>query len=279
MNPLGYPPRGPPPRGPPPRGPPPRGPPPRGLLPQGPPPHGPPPHGPPPHGPPPHGPPPHGLPSHGPPPHGPPYGTPKFGSMPLTPGNVPGAPLRRPSMMMNSGSPPLGRIQGVQGVPGRSGPPGNIRPRHSMDPSNLGPPGMIMHPAGQQLTSNIPYMQSSQHVQQKHSTPGRIPTTSMAYPQEQQANAPMMPGSSNYALNETQNIMPSIPGGQAKPFGTLSITFVKAINLKAGQGVFGRADPYLKVTLGNQKNTTEPHLSGGKNPVRLIHVKYFLFDF
>ena len=50
------------------------------------------------------------------------------------------------------------------------------------------------------------------------------------------------------------------------PFGKLIITIIKGINLKAGQGVFGRADPFVKVKLGDKVFTTYPHKNGGKNP-------------
>ena len=63
--------------------------------------------------------------------------------------------------------------------------------------------------------------------------------------------------------------VPTMRDGSKYPFGKMTITFLKGLNLKAGQGVFGRADPYLKVRIGHQVHTTQPHLSGGKNPVRL----------
>lgn len=50
------------------------------------------------------------------------------------------------------------------------------------------------------------------------------------------------------------------------PFGKLIITIIKGINLKAGQGVFGRADPFVSVKLGDKVFTTYPHKNGGKNP-------------
>ena len=42
---------------------------------------------------------------------------------------------------------------------------------------------------------------------------------------------------------------------------------LKGINLKAGQGVFGRADPYVKIKVGNKEVATNPHMDGGRNPV------------
>lgn len=50
------------------------------------------------------------------------------------------------------------------------------------------------------------------------------------------------------------------------PFGKLIITIIKGVNLKAGQGVFGRADPFVKLKLGDKEFATHPHKNGGKNP-------------
>ena len=50
------------------------------------------------------------------------------------------------------------------------------------------------------------------------------------------------------------------------PFGKLIVTIIKGVNLKAGQGVFGRADPFVKLKLGDKEFTTHPHKDGGKNP-------------
>merc|ERR1719326_1908892 len=50
-------------------------------------------------------------------------------------------------------------------------------------------------------------------------------------------------------------------------FGQLTIRCVKGVDLKAGQGMFGKADPYCKITIGTQEFSTRPHQGGGKNPV------------
>ena len=50
------------------------------------------------------------------------------------------------------------------------------------------------------------------------------------------------------------------------PFGKLIVTVIKGVDLKAGQGVLGRADPYVKLKLGDNEVSTNPHESGGKNP-------------
>jgi hypothetical protein len=57
-------------------------------------------------------------------------------------------------------------------------------------------------------------------------------------------------------------------------YGKLVIRILKGINLKAGQGVFGRADPYVKIKLGNKEVATNPHMDGGRNPV----CRQFIFD-
>ena len=53
-------------------------------------------------------------------------------------------------------------------------------------------------------------------------------------------------------------------------FGKLGVTIIKGLNLKAGQGVFGRADPYVKLKLGNSEFTSNTHKNGGKNPVSVL---------
>ena len=49
---------------------------------------------------------------------------------------------------------------------------------------------------------------------------------------------------------------PQITGGPAPPsapvFGTLMLKIVKGVDLKAGQTMFGKADPYAKATIGGQ---------------------------
>lgn len=58
---------------------------------------------------------------------------------------------------------------------------------------------------------------------------------------------------------------PIVPQPQ-KPFGKLVVTVEKGINLKAGKGVFGTADPYVNLTLGKAKFSSSTHKNGGKNP-------------
>lgn len=39
------------------------------------------------------------------------------------------------------------------------------------------------------------------------------------------------------------------------------------MELKAGQGMFGKADPYAKMRVGTQEFSTKPNPGGGKNPI------------
>ncbi|GMI59415.1 hypothetical protein ScalyP_jg8067 [Parmales sp. scaly parma] len=55
--------------------------------------------------------------------------------------------------------------------------------------------------------------------------------------------------------------------GSAAKFGKLVVKVVKGVDLKAGQGMFGKADPYVKLRIGSQEHATKPHAQGGKNPV------------
>jgi Ca2+-binding EF-hand superfamily protein len=59
---------------------------------------------------------------------------------------------------------------------------------------------------------------------------------------------------------------PSVTPQPNNPFGKLIVTIIKGVNLKAGQGVFGRANPFVKLKLGDKEFTTHPHKNGGKNP-------------
>lgn len=67
--------------------------------------------------------------------------------------------------------------------------------------------------------------------------------------------------------------IPAPPAAEPiKLYGKLLLKCVQGIDLKAGQGVFGKADPYLKLTIGNQVKVTEPDSQGGKKPVSLLQV-------
>ena len=45
------------------------------------------------------------------------------------------------------------------------------------------------------------------------------------------------------------------------------VKVVKGVDLKGGQTMFGKADPYAKVSVGQQTFSTKPIVGGGKNPV------------
>ena len=64
--------------------------------------------------------------------------------------------------------------------------------------------------------------------------------------------------------------VPPIPVQPQHAFGKLVVGIVRGINLKAGQGVFGRADPYVKMKIGDKELTTTTHKDGGKSPVRAL---------
>ena len=65
-----------------------------------------------------------------------------------------------------------------------------------------------------------------------------------------------------------QVVKESVPNANAvAKFGTLIVKCVKGVDIKTGQGMFGKADPYCKLKIGSQEHQTKPHVQGGKNPV------------
>ncbi|GMI09894.1 hypothetical protein TrVE_jg13454 [Triparma verrucosa] len=63
-------------------------------------------------------------------------------------------------------------------------------------------------------------------------------------------------------------LLRAVPEGNAvAKFGNLIVKVVKGVDIKTGQGMFGKADPYAKLKIGSQENQTKPHVQGGKNPV------------
>jgi hypothetical protein len=64
--------------------------------------------------------------------------------------------------------------------------------------------------------------------------------------------------------------IPPIPVQPQHAFGKLVVGNLKGLNLKAGQGVFGRADPYVKIKIGDREFSTSSHKDGGKNPVSFV---------
>eukprot|EP01042_Synura_sphagnicola_P017102 gene17102-21618_t len=53
----------------------------------------------------------------------------------------------------------------------------------------------------------------------------------------------------------------------APKFGKLFVKCLRGIDLKAGQGMFGKADPFAKLRIGTQEYSTKPTPGGGKNPI------------
>ena len=68
---------------------------------------------------------------------------------------------------------------------------------------------------------------------------------------------------------------PPIKAAERKPFGTLAVKVVKCGSLRAGKGAFGKADPYVKIKVGEREVRTAPVPQGGKEPV---FNKDFSFD-
>lgn len=68
---------------------------------------------------------------------------------------------------------------------------------------------------------------------------------------------------------------PTIKAAERKPFGTLAVTVIKCGSLRAGRGAFGKADPYVKLQVGEREERTAPVPQGGKEP---IFNKGFQFD-
>ncbi|GMH87268.1 hypothetical protein TL16_g10802 [Triparma laevis f. inornata] len=56
-------------------------------------------------------------------------------------------------------------------------------------------------------------------------------------------------------------------GDEHSKFGNLVVKVVKGVDIKTGQGMFGKANPYAKLKIGSQEHQTKPHVQGGKNPV------------
>ncbi|KAJ8603720.1 hypothetical protein CTAYLR_000215 [Chrysophaeum taylorii] len=50
-------------------------------------------------------------------------------------------------------------------------------------------------------------------------------------------------------------------------FGQLNVNVLRGVALKAGQSMYGKADPYVKLTVGTQVFSSNPHAGGGKDPV------------
>ena len=70
--------------------------------------------------------------------------------------------------------------------------------------------------------------------------------------------------------SDVKSYAPPFSRNKLKIFGKLVMTVMRGKNLKAGQGTFGRANPYVRIKVGHKEVMTQVHTEGGKNPVRLI---------
>jgi len=213
---------------------------PQGAPPRGPPPRGPPPRGPPPRGPPPRGPPPQGMMGRTPGPMGPPH--PGFqGFSPSAPiaGMTTVGPLRGPPPGYSGG-----RRPGMQGVP-ETIPVGPVTPQNPLESGLMNPMTKTFMPGQDPVLS------------------GYGPPTGQRTPHSVTIHPNGLGDPPPHVLSKP----PPFAAGPQRPFGRLDISVVRGINLKAGQGVFGKADPYVKVKIGDQEFITETHSQGGKNPL------------
>ncbi len=62
-----------------------------------------------------------------------------------------------------------------------------------------------------------------------------------------------------------------------KFFGKFILTIMSGKNLKAGQGIMGKANPYVRIKIGHKEVMTEVHTEGGKNPVSIICCIYHVY--
>eukprot|EP01039_Chlorochromonas_danica_P001951 gene1951-2129_t len=166
-------------------------------------------------------------PPRGPPPRGPPPGSP-----PPRAGGPPGAPPGSAGPRGPPGGPPP--RGGPPVAPPRGGPPPGAPGR--------GPPGA---PPGMMSPARGP--------------PGRGPPPGVSPPR-----GPPPSGTPN--ARPLQLVAPpSAP--MAPKFGKLVVKCLRGVELKAGQGMFGKADPFARLRVGTQEFNTKPNPGGGKNPI------------
>ena len=67
--------------------------------------------------------------------------------------------------------------------------------------------------------------------------------------------------------DDVTSFAPPFSLDQMKPFGKLVLNILRGKGLKAGQGVFGRANPLVKIAIGKKVSSTDVHNEGGKNPI------------
>ncbi len=144
--------------------------------------------------------------------------------------------------------------------------------------SPLDPPITSLSPASPNpnIPSMLPPINPPVHTARKMSyTPNGItmsPKSSLSEPNRPNQYIPSPLGKPPPLGNPPPHIQshePNIRPRQPHPFGKLVVKIIKGVNLKAGHGVFGRADPYVRIKLGDKEFFTNPHKSGGRNPVSI----------
>ena len=80
-------------------------------------------------------------------------------------------------------------------------------------------------------------------------------------------NRPSLPSPIGKPPPHIHSQAPNITPQPRLEYGKLVIKILNGINLKREHGVYGRADPYVRIKLGNSEATTNPHMNGGGNPV------------
>lgn len=157
-------------------------------------------------------------------------------------------------MIRSNNAPPPGR-QWASSPPNLQTKNSNSIPHNAM-PSPINPQDRNPRNAKSGNSSNAMNINPAtpQHIQNsvQQSAPNSVSTNiPVDYTQQPQINSSV----------------PPLLAGPKHPFGKLSIKLIRGINLKAGQGFFGKADPYVKLKLGEKEWKTDPHSEGGKNPV------------
>ena len=148
--------------------------------------------------------------------------------------------------------------------PPPGGPPGRYMGRPSAD-SSTGPPAThqiprpLAPPSPNQI--NAPAMTPIRNPGLSKSS-GQVSTQPLLV-----NNRPIHPTPLGKLPPHIPSEAPPITPQPQHPFGKLVLKIIKGVNLKAGQGVFGRADLYVTLKLGSIEHKTKTHKNGGKNPV------------
>eukprot|EP01042_Synura_sphagnicola_P027341 gene27341-35311_t len=71
-----------------------------------------------------------------------------------------------------------------------------------------------------------------------------------------------------FSLREARRaVVPLLHAPHPHPKASLAKACLRGVELKAGQGMFGKADPYCRLRVGIQEFTTKHNPGGGKNPI------------